>query len=378
MSKHFLFLFSDTGGGHRSGALAVAQAMNSLYGDAATVTIVDIFAELQKWPFGQFSTWYPAMVKGRGLPWKVGFELTDSPAAVDSLTRLARPYVRAPFRHLLARRPVDVIVSFHPIPNRLLALEVAQAGLNIRTATVVLDFLSASAFWFARGLDLYLVPYAEMIERAKRLSAIPLPIESLGMPVRRRISERVGFPAVEAKKRLGLSPSRPLVLLAGGGDGVGPLEEMTSLLLKAHPRASVAVIAGRNERLHRQLSALAQIYPLRVEGFTQQMDLWLRAADILVTKAGPNSLAEAFVMGLPTVMYAAIPGQEDGNVTLVKNQGAGVWAPGPRKSVEAVISLLGDSQRRERMGRQARSLATPGGATKIAQRLWRLALDKPA
>jgi len=375
MSKHFLFLFSDTGSGHRSGALAVSQAMTSLYGDAVTVTLVDVFAELQKWPFDRFSTWYPAMVKGRSLPWKVGFELADSQAAVNSLTRLARPYIKTPFRQLLTRYPVDAIISFHPIPNRLLALEVAQTRSNIRTATVVLDFLSAPAFWFASGLDLYIVPYAAMIERARRLSPIPLPMEALGMPVRKRILEGRRLPRDEAKASLGFPPSRPLVLLVGGGDGVGPIEKMTQRLLKAHPRASIAVIAGRNERLHHHLTSLAQTYSLHVEGFTEHMDRWLRAADILVTKAGPNSLAEAFVMGLPTVLYAAIPGQEDGNVTLVKDHGAGIWAPGPKRSVEAILSLLDDPQRREYMTRQAKSLATPDGATKIARRLWRLPLN---
>jgi len=102
------------------------------------------------------------------------------------------------------------------------------------------------------------------------------------------------------------------------------------------------------------------------------MDLWLRAADILVTKAGPNTLAEAFVMGLPTVLYTAIPGQEEGNVALVSKYGAGVWAPGPRKSVAAVMSLLDDPNRRKRMARRARSLATPDAAEEIASRLWQL------
>lgn len=372
MSKHFLFLFADTGSGHRSGALAVSQAMKNLYKDDVTVILVDVFAELQKWPFDRFAAWYPIMVKGRSLPWKVAFELTDSPAAVNSLTRLARPYVRTSFQHLLTRHPVDAVVSFHPIPNRLLALEAARTGSNIRTATVVLDFLSAPAFWFARGLDLYIVPYAETLERASRLSPIALPMEALGMPVRKRILEGRQLSRQEAKKALDLPSSRPLVLLAGGGDGVGPLEEITCGLLDARPQASVAVITGRNERLQRHLTSFTQTHSLRVEGFTRQMDLWLRAADILVTKAGPNSLAEAFVMGLPTVIYAAIPGQEDGNVTLVTEQGAGLWAPGAKASVDAILALLSDPLRREQMARRARSLATPEGSVKIAQRLWRL------
>lgn len=372
MSKRFLFLFSDTGGGHRSGALAVAQAMNSLYGDAATVTSVDVFADSQQWPFSRFPRWYPSMLKARGAPWKVGFELTDHPMMVNSLTTLVRPYFKTSFRRLLANHPADVIVSFHPIPNRLLALESAQMGLSASTATVVLDYLSASAFWFAGGLHLYVVPYAEMTARAARLSASPFCVEALGMPVRQQIRDGLQLSPAKAKALLGVDQSRPLALVLGGGDGVGPLERVVYRLLQRRPRATVAVIAGRNQHLRQRLIRVGQSYPLRVEGFTQRMDLWLRAADILVTKAGPNTLAEAFVMGLPTVLYTAIPGQEEGNVALVRKYGAGVWAPGPRKSVAAVMSLLDHPAHRKRMARQARSLATPDAAEGIASRLWRL------
>jgi len=222
MSKRFLFLFSDTGGGHRSGALAVAQAMNSLYGDAVSVTSVDVFADSQQWPFSRFPTWYPLMLKARGAPWKLGFELTDHPVMVNSLTTLVRPYFKTSFRRLLANHPADVIVSFHPIPNRLLALESAQMGLNASTATVVLDYLSASAFWFAGGLHLYVVPYAEMTARAARLSASPFCVEALGMPVRQQIRDGLKLSPVKAKALLGVDQSRPLTLVLGGGDGVGP------------------------------------------------------------------------------------------------------------------------------------------------------------
>lgn len=372
MSKRFLFLFSDTGGGHRSGAQAVAQALHSLYGEDIDVTLVDVFAESQQWPFSRFPEWYPSMLKARGAPWKLGFELTDHPVMVNSLTTLVRPYFKTSFRRLLASHPADVIVSFHPVPNRLLALEAAQAGLNVSTATVVLDFLSAPAFWFAGGLHLYVVPYAEMVERAGRLSASPFRVEALGMPVRQQIRDGLKLSPSEAKALLGVDQSRPLALLLGGGDGVGPLERVVYRLLQRRPRATIAVIAGRNQRLRQRLTQVGQSYPLRVEGFTQRMDLWLRATDILVTKAGPNTLAEAFVMGLPTVLYTAIPGQEEGNVALVKKYGAGLWAPGPRKSAAAVMSLLDDPSRRKRTARQARSLATPNAAEEIARRLWRL------
>ena len=50
----------------------------------------------------------------------------------------------------------------------------------------------------------------------------------------------------------------------------------------------------------------------------------MRAADLLVAKAGPNVLCEAFVCGLPLVLYSAVRGQEEGNVTYVVEHRAGV------------------------------------------------------
>ncbi|NOX62062.1 MAG: glycosyltransferase [Chloroflexi bacterium] len=371
-SRRFLFLFSDTGGGHRSGAEAVAQALHRLYGDAARVVLLDFFVEMKKWPFSRMPDWYPHMLRARGIPWKVGFKLTDNRIMVALSHRLAKPYVKTAFRQLLEQHPADVIVSFHGAPNGILAATAPELDRSCRTVTVVLDFLTASAFWFAPGLDKYIVPYAEMIPRAQQLGLSPARIEALGMPVRESIREGANISKEEARRHLGLDLMRPLVLLTGGGEGVGPLAEIATRLVEHRPPAQIAVIAGRNRRLHEQLSRLAQRGSLQVQGFTKRMDLWLAATDILVTKAGPNSLAEAFVMGLPTVIYAAIPGQEEGNVTLVERHGAGAWAPGPKKTVGAVMALLADPKARARMSRQARGLATPDAALDIARRLWEL------
>jgi len=377
MSKRFLFLFSDTGGGHRSGAQAVAQAMAALYGDAAEVILSDVFVALGEWPFYRFPELYPRMLKAHGVPWKLGFELSDHRLIVNALTKLAAPYVKTSFQRLLARYDADVVVSFHSVPNSTLALAATQWGLESATATVVLDFLSAPAFWFAKGLDLYVVPYAEMLERTRRLGLSPSLVEVLGMPVRQEMLAGLQRSKEEARAQLGIEGSQPLVLLSSGGDGVGPLDAIAQNLILLRPQATIVVISGRNQRLRQRLASLAKTYPLRVEGFSKQMHLWLRAADILVTKAGPNTLAEAFIMGVPTVLFAAIPGQEDGNVALVEQYEAGIWAPGPQKSARAVLALLNDPQRRNRMAQQAANLATPDAAEKIARRLWRLR-DIPA
>jgi len=99
----------------------------------------------------------------------------------------------------------------------------------------------------------------------------------------------------------------------------------------------------------------------------------MRAADILVTKAGPNSLAEAFLAGLPLVLYTALPGQEEGNVDHVVGNGAGIWAPLPRVAARAVLQLLNDPERRAEMAKRSQALARPFATEQIAREIWRLA-----
>ena len=376
--KRFLFLFSDTGGGHRAGAQAVAQALQHLYGDQVRVHLVDALLFSQKWPFSRLPAWYPHMVRGRAIPWKIGFRMIDRSWMVEGLTRLCYPYVRPALDALMEAYPADVIVSFHALLNRLLGLYVGSRQKHVRTATVVLDFLSAHALWFGRGLDRYFLPFPQLLARARSLGVSADKIVVSGMPVRAEICHVARLPKEAARKQLGISDDAPLVLVVGGGDGIGPMAAVVRALAFQQPRVQIVALTGRNRRLYRQLAALKVGRFLRVEGYSQQMALWLRAADILVTKAGPNSLAEAFVMGLPMVLYAAIPGQEEGNVRLVQSHRAGIWAPTPERAVNAVISLLTHPQRQKEMARQAKRLASPDAAQEIARQLFSLANAMPA
>jgi 1,2-diacylglycerol 3-beta-galactosyltransferase len=80
-----------------------------------------------------------------------------------------------------------------------------------------------------------------------------------------------------------------------------------------------------------------------VYGFVQDMPDFMRAADVLITKAGPGTISEAFIAGLPMILYSRLPGQEDGNVGYVVDNGAGVWAPRPDAVVQDTWHMAGRS-----------------------------------
>jgi 1,2-diacylglycerol 3-beta-galactosyltransferase len=312
--KRFLFLFSDTGGGHRASAQAVKDEMARLYGDAAMVDMVDIFVEMRRWPFDRFPEWYPAAVGLNGVPWQVSYHLSDAPPVVNLLSRMVWPYAGPSLCHLLARHPADVMVSFHGVPNATLLLARRKMALRNPFAIVTLDLVSVHAGWFTPGAHKYIVPTEAARQRALRAGVTAKRLHVIGMPTRRSFVEVCDMTQTEARNRLGLPQGRPIVLMIGGGEGMGPLVPVVRAIAECKPDAYLAVIAGRNQALQDALQALDAPVPVRVEGFVTNIAVWMRAADVLVTKAGPNTLAEAFIAGLPLVLYAAIPGQEEGNI----------------------------------------------------------------
>ena len=85
---------------------------------------------------------------------------------------------------------------------------------------------------------------------------------------------------------------------------------------------------------------------MHVLGFTDKIPEYFRAVDLLVTKAGPGTLAEANAAQLPVVVYDFVPGQERGNVDFVRHNGLGVIAlQGATKVVAAVRGLISNPDR---------------------------------
>jgi 1,2-diacylglycerol 3-beta-galactosyltransferase len=199
---------------------------------------------------------------------------------------------------------------------------------------------------------------------ADRISVIGLPVSSHFVATARK--DRIAV-----RQQLGLKPDVPVVLIVGGAEGMGAVHRLSKAVVNSDVRAQLVIITGRNERLRARLSAETWPLPVRVEGFVHNMHEWMLAADLLVSKAGPSTVSEALVMGLPIVLSGALPGQERPTVEYVVQAGAGVWAPTPRQVAGAVRELLASGPSGlNQMADRARSLACPDAAWHAAQVVW--------
>ena len=148
---------------------------------------------------------------------------------------------------------------------------------------------------------------------------------------------------------------------------MGPLEEITRKINDAGLDVSLVVITGRNKKLKEKLENTRWDIPIHIYGFVTEMPDFMRAADVLLTKAGPGTISEALIAGLPIILYHRISGQEEGNVSYVIDEGAGVWAPETNDIVDTLKLWWEQPELRKEAVKNARRLARPLAAREIAR-----------
>ncbi len=359
---HVVVYFSDTGGGHRSAAEAIVETLHIEYGDSLTTEMVDAFKNYAPLPLNKMPDLYPQMVKAPKL-WEASFYVTDGSRRVRWITASTWPYVRHHVKAMIKSHPADLIVTVHPFANTF-ALK-ALGSLRPPFFTVVTDIVTTHALWFDKRADRIFIP-----SEAARLRAI-----ANGMPEEKL--EVVGFPVADRhcvpagnktalRNKLGWPLDKKIILLIGGMEGMGPLAKTARAIDESGLDIAQVIISGHNQRLKTYLEDHHWQNPTTVYGFTRELPDFLRAADVLVTKAGAASITEGLNANIPIVMYAKLPGQEDGNVTFIEDAGAGVYAPTPQQVVRALTRWLCHPKEYKQIVENARRASRPDSARTIA------------
>src|SRR5262249_13531379 len=154
------------------------------------------------------------------------------------------------------------------------------------------------------------------------------------------------------------------VLVMGGGGGVGPMADLADRLAALPEAPQVMVLCGTNARLRRQIDTLAAIHGGRVHSmaFTPHVDLLLEACDMVVSKAGGLTCAEALVKHAPLVIFRPPPGQEVGNARWLEAGGAAVYADSIDTVAATVSRWISDAASLRRARENAAALARPYAA----------------
>ncbi len=214
---HILFLFSDTGGGHRSAAEAIIEAIHLQYKNQITTKMVDIIKQYGPPPINKLPDLYPQMVR---VPraWGLGYRLSDGHRRARLLTASAWPYVRRSIRSLIEQNPSDLIVSVHPLATAPVLRALGRDRPPF--ITVVTDLVSTHALWYHRRTDLCIVPTEAARLRGVQNGLRPDQLLTIGLPVADRFCQLTSDRDT-LRARHGWPFDRKLILLVGGGEGMG-------------------------------------------------------------------------------------------------------------------------------------------------------------
>jgi 1,2-diacylglycerol 3-beta-galactosyltransferase len=398
-----LFLIADSGGGHRAAARAVSQALEEAYPGRFAPVFCDPLtgpdsARLLRWITGR----YGSLIRRAPWIWAALYYGSDSRAAMNLLHRTLFALANRPVADAVARHRPAAILSFHPL--------ISAAAVTVRERAKAFPRLcqpggtqylpgtprtprarnppmfprkrpreGGEAFPRKRFLDggepeipvVTVVTDLVTLHTAWRFGKVDrIVTPETGLPVTAdfRVSPAGPAERLALRRRLGLSGHRFVVLLAGGAEGCGGIAKRAAALITKFPDIEVVAVCGRNRRLKRKLdrrleSAEGRLHTL---GFAANMADWLRCADIVVTKAGPGTIAEATATGAPLIITSHLPGQERGNTELVVSAGAGRHAPSVQKLVREIAALRHDPAALAAMRAASARLGRPGAAAGIA------------
>jgi processive 1,2-diacylglycerol beta-glucosyltransferase len=176
------------------------------------------------------------------------------------------------------------------------------------------------------------------------------------------------FDKAELLRAFGLDPQRPVVLVMGGGMGPAPLDKVVEILELCGLPLQVLAVCGHNQKMRQRLERLRSMVALdlHVFGWTDTVPELMAVADLLISKPGGVTAAEALAIGLPMVLTHPIPGPEERHLRYLEQQSVAVRARALGEIPQLVSRLLTDRERLSDMARRARELTRPDAARAIS------------
>lgn len=243
----------------------------------------------------------------------------------------------------------DVIITTHPFAAEMVSALKEDGLVNVPLICIVTDYGVHRAY-IADCVDAYVVATEEMVAQMRRLGVEKEKIYPFGIPVHDVFFDEGDRAATLAE--LNLDPALPTVLFMAGSFGVSNIIKLYRELDDTAAKMQIIVITGRNQKLYdafeSELDEGTNI-PTRLIFFTGEVEKYMKASDLLVTKPGGLTVSEALACGLPMAVFDAIPGQEEDNADFLATHEMCVRLKKHSDFAEEITSLLSEKERLDAM-----------------------------
>jgi 1,2-diacylglycerol 3-beta-galactosyltransferase len=358
-----LILTADAGMGHRSAANAIAAAL----GDYAYNVVIANPLDTQPAPalLKRSEAEYDRLVQRLPEVYRAGYTFTeeDVPRVVMEAGALV---LLAQSLHQLLRkhRPAVVVHTFSMFQAAVQALMLLERR-QVPTVTIVTDLGNVHRSWFYERTTSCVVPSQEAYQRGIESGLRPGQVVEIGIPVNPTLTS--GTPQDEVKRALGW-PSDKRTLLLIHSKRAPAQDALIGALNHSKLDLHLAIVAAGDDAFHERLTRTDWHIACNTYNFVDNMPALLKAADIVSSKAGGLIVSETLAAGRPMLLTSALPGQEEGNVGHVLENGAGAFSTDPIRNLETIYHWLeADGALLRSVSAKARTIGRPHAAAEIAQ-----------
>jgi len=264
----------------------------------------------------------------------------------------------------------DVVISTHPFYMAPMNAYITLRNIDVPYLTSITDLTQIHRLWFNRGADLCLTPTEDAYQQARSARFPVNRLEVTGIPVNPAFVKETRSKE-ELRANLGWAPDIPTALVVGSRR-VRNLLGVLHILNHSGLPLQFVLVAGGDDELFAQLKATEWHTITHVYNFVTTMPQFMRASDLVISKAGGLVVTESLACGLPLLMSDVKPGQEDVNAAYVIENGAGERAADPIQSLEALYHWL---DRDGQLLRQRSAVAVSLGRARSAYTVAELALQ---
>ena len=360
--KKVLILSCGTGGGHNSAAMAVKQALNDKGIRADFKEYLEITRPRLK---DKVNNLYISSTSHEGKVFKRIYNLGE----IYQKTKLKSPVYslnwlnRNKLYEYIENNWYDYIVTTHLFAAQ--ALTAIKKEHDIHFVAIATDYVSIP-FWEETNPDYFIIPNEDlkkdfMAKGIKEEKLVPL-----GIPVQREYSE--DYRKDEVRKELDLKLDEKYVLVLTGSMGFGNMTDLVKELVKGIENCNFIISCGKNKKLLKELKdKYKDNKNVQELPFTRNLNLYIKAADVVLTKPGGLTTTEIATIGKPFIHTMPIPGCENYNTNFFQSRKMSIKCDIIEEVIKNTKKLLNDETLQKEMVENQRKYINRNASYDIAE-----------
>ena len=370
-AERIILMYITEVSGHHSATIAIEKAIKILSPDTEVLNL-NGFNYTNPISEKIINRLYMGIIKRTPQIWDY---LYDNPAVAKNIEKIketVHKFNSPKLKNLFDRFKPTAVVCTQAFPCGMVADFKKTYNSNIPLIAVLTDYIPHS-YWIYDAVDYYITPAQEVGLLLAQKGVDIAKIKNFGIPFDPKFNREVK--KEEVLQRLNLKTDLPKILIMGGGQGLGPVKTIIKSLEKVKKDFQGMIVTGINKKLYRSLKKKIKKSKKKflLFGFIDNINELMEISDIIITKPGGITTAEALAKKIPMVIVKPIPGQEASNTAYLMKKGAAIKCDNPKEINLAIEDLLDDPDKLKELSESAQRISKPNASLDAAKLILELA-----